>query len=260
MSHAGIYLIQCIAEGPDRDRCYVGSSLYLNKRLAHHKCRLRKRKHHAPELQVAWDLYGEEAFAFAVLELVDEAPRMRQRLLEREQFWIDHHGAEAFGYNTLPTAGSATGRKRSAETRARLSAASRGRVVSEETKRRIAVSVGKVMASQTARDKIAAALTGYKHTQEARANMSAALARRMQTPEAKAFISAVNKGRKKPEGFGAKVAERNRSRVWSPEARAAISAAKKGIPTPAATIEKRRQTRARNGAAKGRPVQLSLIL
>lgn len=96
---SGVYQIRCIATG----KIYVGSAVDLRKRWGQHVRRLRRGKHRNKHLQHAWNKYGEAAFEFEVLELVD-APA----LLQAEQAWIDRTGCtdRNIGFNVYWVAGS----------------------------------------------------------------------------------------------------------------------------------------------------------
>lgn len=82
-------------------------------------------------LQRAWNLYGEFAFEWVVLERIDDT----SNLLPAEQWWMDSLRAAQpeFGFNLLPIAGRRTGFHHSEATRAKMATASRGRRHSAET-------------------------------------------------------------------------------------------------------------------------------
>jgi group I intron endonuclease len=114
-------------------KVYIGSSRSLRARFMRHLRDLHDGKHHCPALQRAWNLYGHEAFSFGILEHC-EPKEMR----EREAWWMAElrtdyncmnvrdsvisHGERA--RHLLSIAG--TGRVKSPETCAKLSAALRG--------------------------------------------------------------------------------------------------------------------------------------
>lgn len=85
---SGVYAITCTATGEQ----YVGSAAIFGGRWATHLSSLRKGKSF-PRLQTAWDTYGEAAFRFEVLEIVDG----EYALGDREQEWI---GKLQPAYNT----------------------------------------------------------------------------------------------------------------------------------------------------------------
>lgn len=99
---SGIYRIRHIASG----KVYVGSAVDIADRWSAHR-RALATGFASRRLQNAWLKYGAEAFVFEVIENVSE----RERLLEREQFWIDELQAfdDRHGYNIAPKAGSQLG-------------------------------------------------------------------------------------------------------------------------------------------------------
>ena len=140
---------------------YIGSSNDIEQRWAAHRYRLRKGIHTNQHLLSAWEKYGEESFAFSILQEVEE-----EVLLDVEQRVIDESGClnKKVGYNKAPFAGSpmrgkkhskeaiekirasSTGRKHTEEAKARIRAANKGRTFSEETRKRMSESKkGKVL-------------------------------------------------------------------------------------------------------------------
>jgi group I intron endonuclease len=113
---SGVYIIRCFSN----DKFYVGSAVDLEDRFKRHKRMLMGNYHHNKHLQNAWNKYGEEVFAFEILE---EVPNF----LEQEQYWIDKLEACLLGFNILPTAGSTLGHQHSEETK---------RLISEKNKER----------------------------------------------------------------------------------------------------------------------------
>jgi group I intron endonuclease len=132
---AGVYSILNNVNG----KRYVGSSVDIETRMLTHRSKLRTGKHHSSKLQRAWDKYGESAFEFSVSLLC-----AGDNCFMYEQIFIDfYESAGRRGYNVAPNAGgtrglvhseeskrkssiSNTGKKRSAETKARVSVAKRG--------------------------------------------------------------------------------------------------------------------------------------
>lgn len=112
---SGIYRIVNTNSG----NLYVGSAVNLAKRWQHHKEDARNGTHYSKALQNAWDKHGEDAFSFEVIEYVENP----DKLIEREQYWIDTLEAYSKGYNCSPTAGSPRGVKHSEEARRNMSRA-----------------------------------------------------------------------------------------------------------------------------------------
>jgi group I intron endonuclease len=52
---------------------YIGASMFLESRLHRHYLQLTAGKHPNKALQIDWDAYGADAFAFEILEVVNMA-------------------------------------------------------------------------------------------------------------------------------------------------------------------------------------------
>jgi group I intron endonuclease len=116
---SGIYALVCQENG----KIYVGSSINLRGRGWSHLGQLRKGKHGNPHLQSAWNKYGEDSFNIKILELCDA-----EKLLEREQFWMDHFEVIEKGFNLVPRAGgSVRGQKQPKELVALRAASQQGK-------------------------------------------------------------------------------------------------------------------------------------
>lgn len=192
-SICGIYAIYSAIN----DTSYIGQASNIKERWKNHKSQLRGKTHKNQHLQRAWNLYGEEAFEFIVLEKCDV-----EVLTEREQFHMNLYQNK---YNMCPAAQSCKGIKRSDETRARMSEAQKGRKPSPKT----------IEAARTSN-------TGRKHTPETRARLSTARMGHEVSEETRAKIGSANKGNQ--HGIG------NKSRTGqkdSQETRARKSAAQK---------------------------------
>lgn len=110
-------------------RCYVGQTSDVVRRWRQHRCDLRSGHHHSVFLQRVWRKYGEDAFDFVVLEECADST-----LTVREQFWAD---ALPSVFNSRLAVDTNRGLRRSAEARAKMSAANSRRVTSDETKERL---------------------------------------------------------------------------------------------------------------------------
>ena len=189
---SGIYCIKCGASG----KVYIGQALNIGARWSHHKSLLCADRHKNPHLQLAWNLYGPDAFSFHVLELCSP-----DKLSDRELSWIAklNSGDRKCGYNLR--SGGRQGGAHSEETKLKIAAATRGRKNKSP--------------SPETRAKLSAALLGRKNGPR--------------SPETKAKLSAIQKGRKRgprsPE-TKAKISASQKGRVGrkhSPESRAKIS-------------------------------------
>jgi len=183
---AVVYKITHVASG----KSYVGSTCQLLRRWSLHRKALRVGKHHSRHLQSAWNKYGEDAFIFEVIEIVDDVGN----LIVREQAWINDLKAWRDGYNVSPTAGSPRGVKHTAETRAKVSAAGTGRTLSP----------------------------GHVALISARAKVASLV--HFHSPEARARAGAKNRGKVKPESARRTLSRIRTGMKFPPEWRAAISA------------------------------------
>lgn len=105
---SGIYKITLLTDG----RCYIGSTIDLNRRLSTHYNLLSKSKHENSYLQRVFDKYKETSFSVEVIEMCKV-----EDLLTREQYWIDYYNSNNrdVGFNLSPVAGSNLGLKKTKE-------------------------------------------------------------------------------------------------------------------------------------------------
>lgn len=162
VSAPGVYRITDSATG----RFYIGSSVNMAKRWAQHQRRLQLGAHPNPRLQAIWNV-DPARLTCTVFHAVREGTK--DALLSCEQAALDAAGVgtNPLCMNVLAIAGSHLGRKRSAETRARMAAAQRGKKASEEAKA-----------------KMRAAKLGKRQTEEHRRNSGAARRGKPGTPKA----------------------------------------------------------------------------
>lgn len=114
MKRSGIYSITNLVNG----HRYVGSAVWLVRRWQRHRFDLDHNKHDNQHLQNAWNKYGQNQFAFEVLEYAAVAD-----LVTIEQYYIDWMEPE---YNICPVAGNTMGRICRDETRIKLSLSNSG--------------------------------------------------------------------------------------------------------------------------------------
>ncbi len=187
---SGIYAIQNKIDG----KIYVGSAINIKYRRYSHLRSLNNGNHHSVKLQRAWTKYGEDAFVFFVLELVES----KDMLIQKEQMWIDRFDAYGpNGYNMVPNAGTNLGMICSLATKAKIGAKARGRIVSNETKAKMSASAPKTRPklSEEHKKKIAMTLMGLSPNAETRAKMAAARIGRKVSTETRAKMSASMKGK-----------------------------------------------------------------
>lgn len=149
---------------------YIGSAVSLVRRWHGHRVLLRAGAHPNRHLQSAWRLVGESAFTFRKLLVCKP-----EHLLMYEQLCLDGLTPE---YNICPIAGSQLGAKRTSIFCRRNGDLKRGRQLSAEHRERIRIaSTGRVKSEQE-RAKLSASLVGRvpgflgrKHTDETKARM-----------------------------------------------------------------------------------------
>lgn len=136
-----IYKIRNVANG----KFYVGSTVDARVRFQAHKRRLRKGTHQSPQLQAAWNKYGEDCFKFEIVVHVED----RDELLAVEQIWLDEHAGKPHCYNWATDASAPMrGKTHSEKTRALLKQAAQkvpkgkahyryGKTLDEETRKKI---------------------------------------------------------------------------------------------------------------------------
>lgn len=76
------------------NRCYIGKSIDLKRRIRKHKAYLKSESHHNIHLQRAYNKYGLENFRFEIIEKCDE-----DNLDYLEMFYIQKYDAFEYGYN-----------------------------------------------------------------------------------------------------------------------------------------------------------------
>lgn len=146
---------------------YVGSTKNMYQRTYNHRRRLRKKTHHCKHLQAAWDLYGEDAFVFVVVETVDSIADLQRA----EDVWLQEHFGKDYCYNASPYSDTPM----------------RGGTHTEETREKISQKIqaalarggaGKYKRSSETVEKLSASLKGnscakgYKRTEEERKAIS----------------------------------------------------------------------------------------
>jgi group I intron endonuclease len=95
---------------------YVGSAINFKNRKWSHTCSLKKNNHKNQFIQNSWNKYGEKAFVFEVLEVVDK----KENLIIREQHWIDILSPT---FNLCKIAGNPLGVKHTDKSRKNMSLA-----------------------------------------------------------------------------------------------------------------------------------------
>lgn len=90
--NSGIYKIVNVLNG----KTYVGSTKDFQKRWKEHFNDLEKQRHSSIKLQRSYNKHGRNVF---VCEIIEEIPYEKDKILEREQYWIDTLNSKENGYN-----------------------------------------------------------------------------------------------------------------------------------------------------------------
>lgn len=86
----GIYMIH----NKINNKVYIGQTVDIDNRWMQHRSRLRCQNHENKHLQAAYNLYGEDAFEYVLLEECE-----RNELNEKEIFYIQYYDSYKTGYN-----------------------------------------------------------------------------------------------------------------------------------------------------------------
>lgn len=112
-------------------KSYIGASGNPRARWRHHRSLLNREKH-TPEFVMDWQEFGEAAFTFEIMELVE-----LENLAERETQWILREDSVKNGYNLIHGSSGNSGASLSVQTRQLMSSVRKGRAKSEEWKQKI---------------------------------------------------------------------------------------------------------------------------
>jgi group I intron endonuclease len=194
---SGIYIIKNNING----KVYVGSTVNFYDRIKKHRANLKNDKHHSIKLQRACNKYGFENLEFIIIEFCG-----KDKLIESEQFWINHFDSYHQGYNSTPNAKNCLGYKQTEEHKKNISnglkgykrseenienmrLANKGKILSEETKNKLSIiNTGKIHSEET-KNKLSIINKGKKHSEDSKDKM-----RKFKSEEHKQNISKGRKG------------------------------------------------------------------
>lgn len=170
---SGIYMIRNMVN----NKCYIGQSKNVDRRLKEHMSKLKRGSHPNTHLQYAYNKYGPEAFDAFLLE-----PCSIDSLNSEEQRFIAayHSNNPEYGYNM--TAGGEGGREVSPEVTARR-IESLHRYIEEhpeyiELRRQILAEpevhqkIVNAMHTEEYRKKMSAVKTGFHHSEETKQKLA----------------------------------------------------------------------------------------
>lgn len=120
---SGVYEIKCIKT----NKSYIGSTKNFNHRKTRHFSQLRTNKHGNKKLQEDFNLYSIDNFEFNIIEEVEE-----DKLLEREQYYMDLFKSYDNGYNVSKYSDSTKGLNLTEEHKNKISNSMTGRKQTEE--------------------------------------------------------------------------------------------------------------------------------
>ena len=175
MKVTGIYQIINL----DNGKRYVGSAVNIRNRWTCHTKHLMDGTHSNTHLGRSWAKHGESAFAFCILERVNDPGR----LIEREQYWIDKLNPE---FNIRKVAQSNQGLKATTATKRKMSKAQKERwdnLPADERKKR-SDRIQKIGANAT---------IGMHRTPEQKEHLRQKMKNRYFSPEHRARITEGNK-------------------------------------------------------------------
>ena len=164
------------------DKCYIGSSTDIARRLSKHRCSLGRGSHQNTLLQNSWNKHGEENFTVKVLLYCAQ-----EDLLFYEQRAIDRYLAHKGVYNIRLVAESNFGLRHTEDAKKRISEKLTG--------------IKRPPRTQEHKDRLSKSLTGrkgnkgYTATPETCAKISKSLTGKTQSPESRAKRSLSMMGR-----------------------------------------------------------------
>lgn len=219
----GIYQIYNKANGKQ----YIGSSVNIENRWRQHRSSLKKQKHRNSHLQNAWNMYGENTFAF---EIIEECSK--EELKNKESWYLENtHNI----YNlTTNVEKPFLGRKHTEETNRINSEYHKGRaprkgaILTEETKEKIRkANIGKKQSKETI-DKRRKHLIGRPVSEETRRKISESNKGKPVSYETRLKMSESQRGKPCSEKTRELLYSYSKGRVVSDETRKKMSIALKG--------------------------------
>jgi len=216
-----VYRYVLRAPGIEHGWSYIGETMQIKQRRQNWKKPAGK-YYAGGKIGAAREDYGvtDDIWDYEVLETIQcfDKDSLRQKLKEREAYYIAKYNSVAQGFNTSAGGTGNKGVNFSPEWRAKIGAASQGRTHSEDTKKRISQKLMGHTVSQEVRDKISAGNKGKKRTQQQREAQSLRMKGKVMSDAARAKSSAAKKGKPHPisaEGMANINAHRYKIGIWA---------------------------------------------
>jgi len=77
------------------NKCYIGSSTNIEKRIKQHKQLLNSNEHHSYKFQIDWNIYDHKSFIYKTLEAIENL----EQLPSKESYYIKQYDSINNGYN-----------------------------------------------------------------------------------------------------------------------------------------------------------------
>lgn len=214
-------------------KTYIGITVKkLRRRFTDHCARA---KNGTTRLARAIRKYG--ATAFIVETIATAGSHEELKAMEVQLIALHRSNVEDHGYNITKGGDGALGWVPSAETRAKIRAASIAAMTDRTRRDHLSRLATIQMSAPEARLLLSIANKGRKHTEETRRKVSLAGLGRIKSEAERKKIAAALRGKVRPPEVRAKISAAKLGRKMSANARAAMSAASKGKPKSAAHRE-----------------------
>lgn len=205
------------------NKCYIGQSIDLTKRIAYHKRALKGKYHENNHLQKAVKKYGINNFTYEILCecRVDE-------LDELERMYIVQYDSIENGYN-LETGGSSN-KGMNEETKKKISETKKQNMTEEQREYYANFLRALPPLSPEGRKKLSQSLMGHKTSEETRKKISESQKGKIISEEAKQKMSKARTGKKWPQERCDKLSKSKTGIKKTKEHRKNLSLAKIGKP------------------------------
>jgi len=122
MEIAGIYKILNLKNS----KVYIGSSFKIKNRLRTHRNQLKKGIHGNSHLQYSYNIYGEEAFSYSIIEIVKNCTSEQLETIEENYIKLYNATDRSKGYNKREKCNTNKGLKWPEESKRKFSESKKG--------------------------------------------------------------------------------------------------------------------------------------